>query len=76
MVPSGVYHGLIRVGLFVIHLHPSQRSCAKIQRHFWFSLPRTLQELEEKTSKTFVGKRYKNSTVRENYKLVVSEDVH
>ena len=57
-------------------LRLTQRSNAKIQRHFRFSSPRTLQEFEEKTCKTFVGKCYKNSTVRENYKLGVSEDVH
>ena len=54
----------------------TQRSNAKIQRHFRSSSPRTLQEFEEKTCKTSVGKCYKNSTVRENYKLGVSEDVH
>ena len=48
----------------------------KIQRHFRFSPPRTLREFEKKTCETFVGKCYKNSTGRENYKLGVSEDVH
>ena len=55
---------------------PTQRSNAKIQRHFRSSSPRTLQEFEEKTCKTSVGKCYKNRTVRENYKLGVSVDVH
>ena len=53
----------------------TQRSNAKI-RHFRFSPPRSLQEFEKKTCETFVGKCYKSSTVRENYKLGVSEDVH
>ena len=52
-----------------IELQGTQRSNAKIQRHFRFSPPRTSQEFEEKTCKTSVGKCYKNSTVRENYKL-------
>ena len=65
----------------IYHMHRSgdwvtQRSNAKIQRHSRFSPPRTFQEYEEKTCKTFVGKCYKNSTGRENYKLGVSEDVH
>ena len=53
---------------------PTKRSNAKIQRRFRFSSPRTLQEFEEKTCKTFAGKCYKNSTLRENYKLGVSEN--
>ena len=36
----------------------------------------TLQEFEKRTCETFVGKCYKSCTVRENYKLGVSEDVH
>ena len=47
----------------------TQRSNAKIQRHFRSSAPRTLQGFEEKTCKTSVEKCYENSTVRENYKL-------
>ena len=54
----------------------TQRSNAKIQRHFRFLPPRILQEFEEKTCKLFVGQCYKNNTVRENYKLGVSEDVN
>ena len=38
--------------------------------------PRTLQEFEKKTCETFERKCYKSSTVRENYKLGVSDDVH
>ena len=54
----------------------TQQSNAKIQRHFRVASPQTLQKLEKKTCKTFVEKWYKSSTVRENYKLGVSEDVH
>ena len=54
----------------------TQRSNVKIQPYFRFSPPRTLQKFEKKACETFVGKCYKNSTVRENNKLGVSEDVH
>ena len=56
------YCGLIKV---------PQRSNAKMQHHFRFSPPRTLQEFEKKTCETYVGKCYKSTTVRENYQLGV-----
>ena len=40
------------------------------------SPPETLQEFERKTCATSVRKCSKSSTVRENYKQGVSEDVH
>ena len=55
-----------------MRLISSRRSKAKIQRHFRFSPPLTFQEFEKKTCETFVGKCYKSSPVRGNYKLGVS----
>ena len=54
----------------------TQRSNAKIQRHFRFSPPRTWYEFGEKTCETFEEKCYKYSTGREIYKLGVSGNVH
>ena len=48
----------------------------KNQRHFWFSSPGILQEFEKETCETLARKCYKSSTVSENNKLEVSEDVH
>ena len=55
---------------------PTQCSNAKIQHHFWFSQPQTLQKFEKKTCETFVEKCFKSSALSENYKLGVFEDVH
>ena len=41
-----------------------------------FRCRKTLQEFEKNTCRLFVGKCYKSSTLREKYKLGVSEDVH
>ena len=49
--------------LFVILAEDTQRSNAKIQCHFWFSPPQTLEEFEKKICKTFVGKCYKFKVV-------------
>ena len=43
---------------------PLQRSNAKIQRHILFSPPWTFWEFDAKICKTFLGKCYKNSTVK------------
>ena len=58
------------------HVLSTQRSNAKIQRHFRFSQLRTSHEFEEKACKIFVEKCYNNSTGREKYKVGISEDVH
>ena len=45
---------------------------AKIQRHFWFLPPRTLQEFEKKVCDSFVGKCYKSIACWEALRMSVS----